>query len=138
MDPMTRSELAKKSGVNIETLRYYETRKLIDPPPRSESGYRLYSYEDIGRIRFIKNAQKLGFTLNEIYELLKLRIKKNSSCDSVLKKAEHKRAEITVKIKDLQSMKRTLDQLIHKCEQSIPTEDCPILKSFESNKKSLR
>jgi DNA-binding transcriptional MerR regulator len=88
------------------------------------------------RIRFIKNAQKLGFTLKEIRELLKLRIKINSSCDSVLKKAEHKRAEIMVKIKDLQSMKRTLDQLIHKCEQSIPTEDCPILESFESNKKS--
>jgi Hg(II)-responsive transcriptional regulator len=136
MNTLTRSELAKRCGVNIETLRYYETRKLIDPPLRSEAGYRLYTPTDILRIRFIKNAQKLGFTLKEIGELLKLRIKKNSCCDSVLEKAEHKRAEIKVKIKDLQSMKRALDQLIHKCEQSIPTKDCPILESFESNKKS--
>ncbi|MEE8259945.1 MAG: heavy metal-responsive transcriptional regulator [Nitrospinaceae bacterium] len=136
METLTRGELAKRSRVNIETLRYYEKRNLIDPPRRSEAGYRLYTPADILRIRFIKNAQKLGFTLKEIRELLKLRIKINSSCDSVLKKAEHKRAEIMVKIKDLQSMKRTLDQLIHKCEQSIPTEDCPILESFESKKKS--
>ncbi len=136
METLTRGELAKRSRVNVETLRYYEKRNLIDPPRRSEAGYRLYTPADILRIRFIKNAQKLGFTLKEIRELLKLRIKINSSCDSVLKKAEHKRAEIMVKIKDLQSMKRTLDQLIHKCEQSIPTEDCPILESFESKKKS--
>lgn len=136
METLTRGKLAKRSGVNIETLRYYEKRNLIDPPRRSEAGYRLYTPADILRIRFIKNAQKLGFTLKEIRELLKLRIKINTSCDSVLKKAEHKRAEIMVKIKDLQSMKRALDQLIHKCEESIPTEDCPILESFESDKNS--
>ncbi|MCH6578876.1 MAG: heavy metal-responsive transcriptional regulator [Nitrospinae bacterium] len=136
METLTRGKLAKRSGVNIETLRYYEKRNLIDPPRRSEAGYRLYTPADILRIRFIKNAQKLGFTLKEIRELLKLRIKINTSCDSVLKKAEHKRAEIMVKIKDLNLMKRALDQLIHKCEESIPTKDCPILESFESNKKS--
>ena len=136
METLTRSELAKRSEVNIETLRYYERRKLIDPPRRSESGYRLYTHEDIGRIRFIKNAQKLGFTLNEIYELLRLRIKKNSNCDSVLKKAQGKREEIDLKIKDLNSMKRALDQLIHKCEQSIPTQGCPILESFETKKRT--
>jgi DNA-binding transcriptional MerR regulator len=136
METLTRGELAKRSRVNIETLRYYEKRNLIDPPRRSEAGYRLYTPADILRIRFIKNAQKLGFTLKEIRELLKLRIKLNSSCDSVLKKAEYKRTEIMVKIKDLQSMKRALGQLIHKCEQSIPTDDCPILSSFEKNIKS--
>lgn len=136
METLTRGKLAKRSGVNIETLRYYEKRNLIDPPRRSEAGYRLYTPADILRIRFIKNAQKLGFTLKEIRELLKLRIKINTSCDSVLKKAEHKRAEIMVKIKDLNLMKRALDQLIHKCEESIPTEDCPILESIESDKRS--
>ena len=73
---MTRSKLAKECGVNIESLRYYEKRRLIDPPKRSEVGYRLYSKEDAARIRFIQNAKKLGFTLNEILELLKLRVKK--------------------------------------------------------------
>jgi len=71
METLTRGKLAKRSGVNIETLRYYEKRKLIDPPRRSEAGYRLYTPADILRIRFIKNAQKLGFTLKEIRELLK-------------------------------------------------------------------
>ncbi len=79
METLTRGKLAKRSGVNIETLRYYEKRNLIDPPRRSEAGYRLYTPADILRIRFIKNAQKLGFTLKEIRELLKLRIKVNTS-----------------------------------------------------------
>jgi len=83
MVTMTRSKLAKECGVNIESLRYYEKRSLIDPPKRSEVGYRLYSKEDAARIRFIQNAKKLGFTLNEILQLLKLRVKKNESCESV-------------------------------------------------------
>ena len=136
MDPMTRSEMAKRSGVNIETLRYYEKRKLIDPPPRSNTGYRLYSADDLLKIRFIKNAKGLGFTLKEIAELMKLRVRQNSGCESVLAKAKLKKSEVTDKIKDLQSMKKVLDQLIRKCERSVPTEDCPILESFESNKKS--
>ncbi len=76
METMTRSELAKECGVNIESLRYYEKRRLINPPKRSEVGYRLYSREDAARIRFIQNAKRLGFTLNEIMELLRLRVKK--------------------------------------------------------------
>ena len=132
---MTRSELAKKCGINIETLRYYEKRKLIDPPSRSDAGYRLYEIEDLVKIRFIKNAKNLGFTLKEIAELMKLRIRTNVSCESVLAKARTKREEVKGKINALQSMKKVLDQLVRKCEQSVPTEDCPILESFESTIK---
>ncbi len=132
---MTRGELAKRCGVNIETLRYYEKKNLLDPPPRSDAGYRLYSSEDMLKIRFIKNAKRLGFALKEIAELMKLRVRKKTSCESVLTKARKKRDEVDNKIKALQSMKKVLDQLVGKCERSVPTEDCPILASFESTTK---
>ena len=135
MKTMTRGELAKECGVNIESLRYYEKRRLIDPPMRSEIGYRLYSNEDAARIRFIRNAQKLGFTLNEILELLKLRIKKNENCEPVLEKAQKKLNEVEQKIKGLKSMKKVLKQMIHRCEESTLTSDCPILGSFESGRE---
>lgn len=132
---MTRSELAKECGVNIEALRYYEKRRLIDPPKRSEIGYRLYSKEDAIKICFIRNAQKLGFTLKEIMELLKLRIKKTESCESVLEKTQKKLDEVEQKIKGLKSMKKVLKQMIHRCEESTLTSDCPILCSFESGRE---
>lgn len=135
MDGLTRSELAKKCGVNIESLRYYEKRQLIDPS-RSQSGYRMYSEEDAAKIGFIKSARNLGFTLKEIGDLMKLRVDKKRSCDSVLVKARKKREEVENKIKDLRSMRKALNQLIGQCEKALPTNDCPILSSFEASKKT--
>ncbi|MCH7677989.1 heavy metal-responsive transcriptional regulator [candidate division KSB1 bacterium] len=135
MKTMTRGELAKLCGVNIEALRYYEKRGLIDPPERSDAGYRLYTSEDAAKIRFIRNAQKLGFTLNEIMELLKLRVHKNENCGPVLQKAQKKLDEVERKIKGLKSMKKVLNQLIHQCEESALTSACPILASFETDRK---
>lgn len=131
METMTRSELAKKCDVNIEALRYYEKRKLIDLPKRSESGYRLYTEDDVTRIRFIKNAQKLGFSLNEILELLKLRIYKNKSCEEARKKSQAKLEDVENKIKALMIIQKSLKDLIKKCEKSVPTNHCPILSEFE-------
>jgi len=135
METMSRSELAKKCGVNIETLRYYEKRKLIDPPPRSPGGFRMYSQADAVRVRFIKSARNLGFTLKEVIDLMKMRVDKKKSCDSVILKAKQRRDEVDEKIKGLKSMRKVLSQLIGQCEKSLPTNDCPILSSFESNKK---
>lgn len=136
MEYLKRSELAKRCGVNIESLRYYEKRKLIDPPRRSPAGYRLYSEEDAIKIRFIKNAQSLGFTLQEIGDLLKLRVSENRSCESVLIKARKKLGEVERKISDLKSMKKALKKLVGRCEEAAPTNDCPILSSFESDRKN--
>lgn len=132
MKTMTRGELAKICGINIESLRYYERIRLIEPPPRSEVGYRLYSDEDAAKIGFIRNAQKLGFTLNEISELLKLRVHTNVNCESVMNKAQKKLGEVEAKIQGLKGMKKVLKQLIKRCEEATPTSDCPILSSFES------
>ena len=132
MDGLKRGELAKRCGVNIETLRYYEKRGLLASPARSASGYRLYSTDDASRIRFIKNAQRVGFTLNDIEELLKLRVEKNRPCKSVLTKTQVKLKEVDKKIAGLKSMRKVLGRLIDRCERAEPTSDCPILASFES------
>ena len=132
---MTRGELAKVCDVNIETLRYYEKQKLIAPPPRSSGGYRIYSEADAIRVRFIKSARNLGFTLKEVMGLMKLRVDKKGNCNSVVLKAKKRRDEVDEKIKDLKSMRKILSQLIGQCEKSLPTNDCPILSSFESNIK---
>jgi len=131
MGYLKRGELARRCGVNIEAVRYYENRRLLDPPLRSEKGYRLYTGADAVRIRFIKNAQKLGFTLDEIVELLKLRVRKGKACGPVLKKAQSKLDEVEEKIRDLKSMRKILSKLIEKCRKNSATSDCPILESFE-------
>ncbi len=133
---LKRGEFAKKCGIHIATLRYYEKCRLLNPPPRSQAGYRLYSEKDIAKIHFIKNAQKLGFSLKEISELMKLRIREGKTCDPVLKKARDKLDEVEHKIKNLQSMRKVLKELITKCNKDAPTSECPILESFDSETRS--
>ena len=94
MQTMTRGEVALRTGVNIETVRYYEQRRLIPKPPRSASGYRKYTEDYVERIRFIKRAQELGFTLKEIQELLSLRVDPDTDRDEVKQRAEAKIADI--------------------------------------------
>jgi len=132
MNTYQRGELAQLCGINRETLRYYETRHLIDAPKRSSSGYRLYTEDHIRKIRFIKNAQKLGFSLKEISELLGLRVRSGKKCESVLKRAKNKKNEVEQKIFGLKQLKRILDDLIRKCEQSDSKAECPILIDLET------
>ena len=131
MEQMTIGKLADETGVGIETIRYYEKRKLIQPVSRMPSGYRIYDRTSARKIRFIKNAQRLGFTLAETGDLLKLKIDKNSRCDSIKRKAGRKLAEIEEKISALVSMKATLEELIGNCTAELPTDNCPILKSLD-------
>lgn len=129
------SQLARQCGINIETLRYYEKRELLDPPLRTPKGYRLYTEADAVKIRFIKNAQRLGFTLTEISELLKLRVQAGMACDPVLRKTEAKLEEVERKIKDLKSMRKVLKDLTVTCRNKSPTSHCPVLESFEAGKR---
>ena len=132
---MTRGELAKECGINIETLRYYEKKKVIEPPKRSAVGYRLYCKEYVVKIRFIQNAKKLGFTLNEISEFLNMRVDKKGHCDSAKGKAQNKLDEVEQKIKAFKSMRAVLKQLIHRCKENELTGDCPVLGSLESGRE---
>lgn len=124
--------LAKETKVNIQTIRYYERRGLLPIPVRREGGYRQYTVNDIRRIRFIKNSQKLGFSLNEISELLSLRVESDDSCMKVLKKAEVKITEIEEKIQTLRQMKKALSSLAETCRKNEKTGECPIIESLDT------
>ena len=104
MEGLTIGQLAKKSRVNVETIRYYERRGLVPAPPRRYSGYRQYSPGDARRVLFIKRAQRLGFTLKEVSELLHLRVDPHMTCADVRRRAKIKIAEIDEKIQEIQAM----------------------------------
>jgi MerR family transcriptional regulator, copper efflux regulator len=134
MDGLSIGDVAKQANVHIETLRYYERRGLLARPPRSTSNYRLYAAETVRRVRFIKGAQELGFSLKEIQELLSLRAEPKTSCEDIRERAEAKITDIEAKIRSLQAMKRALTKLVMECSGSGPITDCPILEAFDSSK----
>ncbi len=129
-------ELAKKVGVNIQTVRYYERRGLLIPTSRMESGYRLYDAEAKKRIEFIRYAKELGFTLKETEELLKLRVNPKARSDNIREKVKSKLREIDSKIKGLQTMQKVLNELEKTCCAGQPTEKCPILRTID--KKGMK
>src|SRR5467141_2837814 len=108
MEGLTTAKLAHEGGVNVETIRYYERHGLLPKPPRTHSGYRVFSEDAVVRLRFVKHAQELGFSLKEIKELLSLRVKPGSSCADVRRKAEAKITDVDQKIRRLQAIKGAL------------------------------
>ncbi len=131
MKSLTIGHLASTSGVNLETVRYYERRGLLPKPPRSASGYRLFPIEAAQRLRFIQRAKELGFSLKEIGELLSLRLSPTTTSAGIQAKAKSKIADIRSKIKTLESMERTLRKLTKSCPGCGPLAQCPILESLD-------
>lgn len=130
---LTTGEAADQAEVNVQTVRYYERRGLIPEPPRTSGGFRQYSPDHVARIRFIKRAQELGFTLEEAGELLQLRATPDADRADVRSVAQEKRDEVRRKIDDLQRMLATLDDLIDACEGHGSTDACPILHALEDH-----
>ena len=126
--------LANAAGVNIQTVRFYERESLLPIPKRSPAGYRLYESVDIDRIRFVKQAQNLGFSLDEIRELLNLRVDTNSNCTQVRIHAEVKIDQMKKKINELSRIVQTLESLVEDCHAQKTTSICPILQSLEREK----
>lgn len=131
MDTLTRGELARLGGVNFETVRYYEQRGLIPRASRSAGNYRLYSADTVRRVRFIKRAQELGFTLKEIKELLSLRATSGTRCADVRKRAEAKVGEVDAKLRTLRAMRKALTKLVGQCAGEAPLSECPILEALD-------
>jgi MerR family mercuric resistance operon transcriptional regulator len=127
---LSAGKLAEAAMVNVETLRYYERRGLLPEPPRKESGYRMYPGSAVDRLRFIKGAQTLGFTLEEIHELLNLRVDEHAGRADVRRRAQEKVTDIERKIIALEAMRRALHELIEQCHGDGPTSDCPILEAM--------
>ena len=125
--PFTIGRLAKAAEVNVETIRYYQRVGLVVEPIKPLSGFRVYPGEIIDRIRFIKRAQKLGFSLQDIAHLLELG---EGHCNDVRAQAEVKLKQIEVQIKGLQSMRKTLKKLITECNTGQGNGHCPIVQSL--------
>jgi MerR family mercuric resistance operon transcriptional regulator len=129
---ITIGHLARLVGVKADTIRYYERRKLLPRPARRASGYREYGVDDLARVRFIREAQTLGFTLEEISELLRLKVDPKTTCADVRGKAEAKLAGIEEKITALRRLQTALLQLVNSCRGKGPTGECPILEALET------
>ena len=126
-------KIAKRAGISVETIRFYERKGLLQEPQRKESGYRQYQEDDVRKLVFIQHAKNLGFSLNEIGDLLSLQADHKSSSREVKDLAEHKLQDIEDKIRMLQRMRRTLKHLVDKCPGKGPSSECPILDALASD-----
>ena len=124
------SEAAEQAGVNVQTLRYYERRGLLPRTPRRTSGYREFPADAVRVVRFIKRAQELGFTLDEVEELLKLRSASARSRARVRAVAERRALEIDRKIAELKRMRDALRTLVQSCHEGA-TPECPIIEALD-------
>jgi MerR family copper efflux transcriptional regulator len=127
---LTTGQLAQKSGVGVETIRFYERKGLLREPPRRESGYRIYTEDAVARVRFIRRAKELGFTLTEIMELLALQAENDATCADVRKRAEANVSKIDRQITALKSIRKDLVRLTQQCVEDHPRSQCPILQSL--------
>ena len=134
MNSLTIGQLAKIAGVGVETVRFYERKGLLAEPNRRPSGYRQYGEEVVNRLRFIKRAKELGFTLNEIKELLSLRLDPTTTCAAVKERAEEKIDDIEAKIRTLRRMKNALVKVTKACSGRGGTSECPILETLDKER----
>lgn len=132
MDTLTIGKVAREAGVGVETIRFYEREGLLESPDRRPSGYRQYGGEAIHRLCFIKQAQRLGFTLREIKELLALKLDPGATRKQVKDRAVAKIVDIDQRIADLKRMKRALVPLIQACDGRGSLEGCPIIAAIEN------
>jgi DNA-binding transcriptional MerR regulator len=123
--------VAAQAQVNTQTLRYYERRGLLPEPERTASGYRAYSVDAVRLVRFVKRAQQLGFTLNDIEELLHLAGGGPASCEAAKTMARTRIADLERRIQELAGMRDALVRLVDTCERPRKERDCPLLRDIE-------
>lgn len=129
---MRTGEIADQAGVNVQTLRYYERRGILEAPARSASGYREYPSDTARVVRFVKRAQELGFTLTEVESLLDLAAGGPKSCEAAQGLAGEKISELNAKIASLASMRDSLQTLLDTCSRPRRERECPLIQSIES------
>jgi MerR family mercuric resistance operon transcriptional regulator len=136
IEGLTIGQLARAAGVGVETVRFYERQRLLATPPRLRSGYRRYAADSVRRVRFIRRAKELGFTLKEIGELLSLRVAPDTTCADVRTLARTKVGQIETKVLELERMKAALERLARSCRGKGPTSECPILDALDAEEKN--
>lgn len=123
--------LAEMAGVGVETIRFYQRKRLLPEPERPRGSIRRYADDDLARVRFIKSAQRLGFSLDEVSELLKL--EDGAHCDEARSLAERKLEDVRVKLADLRNIESVLSQLVARCGATRGEVTCPLIASLQGN-----
>lgn len=131
MKAMKIGEVARRSGVGVETIRYYERLGLLQTPDRRPSGYRQYGTAVIERLEYIRRSKELGFTLSEIRELLEVSFASQKCCDHIRQRARDKLSDIDQKIRDLQKMRRSLKGILKRCSAQDSDGECPLVHTIE-------
>ncbi len=131
MNNLTISKAATKAGVGVETIRFYERKGLIEQPPNPlDTGFRVYPEETVQRVRFIRQAQEIGFSLREIAELLSLRADPSADCSDVREQATMKLEEVNCKITQLEEIRGALEDLIAACPGRGALRACSIMDAL--------
>ena len=123
-------QVAKRTGVAVDTIRFYEKERLLGKPPRTAGGYREYDQETVRVLRFIRRAKHLGFTLSEVKELLRLHHGNRSTRADFRALARNKLADIQARIADLERMRDALLPLVARCDGVGPLDGCPIVEAL--------
>lgn len=136
--PLTIKQAAVLAGVGTETVRFYERERLIPEAPRSACGYRQYSEETVRRLRFIKRAQALGFSLSEVRELFALTLTTTATRADIRDRAEAKLQDIEDKMQALYQLKTTLTRITQTCDGKGPLRGCPILEALQAEEQEQK
>jgi MerR family mercuric resistance operon transcriptional regulator len=136
-------EIAERTGVSVETLRYYEKRRLLNAPARTEGGFRVYSDAAVHQVRFIKQAQSLGLTLDDIQQLSAGQLRRNHtpSCRKVRDLLTRRIEDIDARIKELREFRRTLHEHLAACDQALTAvvePACPTIEALDEPKRARR
>ena len=126
---VTIGALADAAGVNVETIRFYQRKGLMPEPEKPYGSIRRYGDADLARVRFIKSAQRLGFSLDEVGDLLKL--EDGTRCGEARQLAEHKLADVRRKLSDLQRIESVLSDLVARCSAVRGRVSCPLIASLQ-------
>lgn len=132
---LTIGGVATAAGVNVETIRFYQRKGLLPEPDKPYGGIRRYSDTDVERVRFVKAAQRLGFTLDEVAGLL--RLDDGAHCDEARELAEQKLSDVRNRLADLQSIETVLISLVKSCQASQGTISCPLISSLQKQKQGM-
>lgn len=133
LENLTIGAFAKAAGVNVETIRFYQRKGLLLEPDKPYGGIRRYGEADVARVRFVKSAQRLGFSLDEIGDLL--RLEDGTHCDEASHLAEHKLKDVRDKLADLARMEAALSALVGACHARKGNVSCPLIASLQDGTK---
>jgi Hg(II)-responsive transcriptional regulator len=131
MESLSIGQVARRAGVSIDTIRFYERRGVLEVPPRRASGYRQYSEEVVRRLRFIQRAKRLGFSLKEITDLLTLRVDEQTECAQVKEATFAKLEQVEHKLVELERMRQALLQMAALCTGEGSASRCPLLDALD-------